>query len=629
MRSIKVPYQLSNETTAWKSSLAMSLDSRHRPGMFDSPGASIRRSWSGRGQILKADTSVVRPSPLFHFVTPPRTPENWKYHGKFPNPELSSRRRLFPRRTVLPVLTIPDTDPKPNFSPFEVYSAPSRRFADVDDQLVDNGSSCSRGSTKILRLSTLDLWSEDTMFDLEDSPSKAVLSSRPRHVGAAALREKTPLDKLPDFGGSVLEDYLCELDDNAVDPPKVDEQASVATESTPVAGSETRLNDSIHRVKSWDSAITVCTTASISEDGRVSVRHHVDMIVVVPKVYIPEERVRLSIMVSKGLQASEVRNLEPGLSSLFFEEAVPNPEDQEIIVDRDTCDLELPLKLYLTFSYPLQRHHYVVATVPTFRPHQGTTLSEKVFIDKPSRPLVIKPLARNHLSSWKSKSSPGSHVTRFERVPMPRLYPEEFKDDIRIKIMDPSPVCFESLSDLDPCELVWNLDITVEEVLGARLECDLSFNLEVGKRNPVVALDAHGWRPKYFAIDGRLVTEQAGAWRENEKGYVAFYKREAMAHGPIRVETHWQEPKKENFNSASKADIPLPRVTDLRIVGGRLTCKEDKSEESSRPAFYTSILTMMQDCSFSAAQEQVAARMPASMDLKSVFQTWIQVTNCI
>ena len=400
MRSIKVLYQLSNEATAWKSSLAMSLDSRHRPGMFDSPGATTRRSWSGREQILKADTSVVRLSPLFHLVTPPRTPENRKYHGTFPNPELSSRRRLFPRRTVLPVLTIPDTDPKPTFSPFEVYSTPSRRFADVDDQLVDNGSSCSIGSMKILCLSTLDLWSEDTIFDLEDSPSKVVLSSRPRHVGAAALREKTPLDKLPDFGGSVLEDYLCELDDNGVDPPKVDEQASVATESTPVAGSETRLNDSIHRVKSWDSAITVCTTASISEDGRVSVRHHVDMTVVVPKNYIPEERVRLSIMVSKGLQASQVRNLEPGLSSPFFEEAVPNPEDQEMIVDRDTCDLELPLKLYLTFSYPLQRHHYVVATVLTFRPHQGTTLSEKVFIDKPSRPLIIKPLARNHLSKW-------------------------------------------------------------------------------------------------------------------------------------------------------------------------------------------------------------------------------------
>lgn len=229
-------------------------------------------------------------------------------------------------------------------------------------------------------------------------------------------------------------------------------------------------------------------------------------------------------MVSNGLQASQARNLEPGLSSLFFEEAVPSPEDQEIIVDRDTCDLELPLKLYLIFAYPLQRHHYVVATVPTFRPPQGTTLSKEVFIDKPSRPLIIKPLARDHLSSWKPKPSPGSHATRFERVPMPRLYPKEFKDDIRIKIMDPSPVWFESLSNLDPCELVRNLDITGEEVLGARLKCELSFNSEVGKRNPVVALDAHGWRPKYFAIDGRPVTEQAGAWRENKKEYVAFYK---------------------------------------------------------------------------------------------------------
>lgn len=142
---------------------------------------------------MKIDTSVGRPSPPFHFVTPPRTPKNRKYHKTFPNPELSSRRRLFPRCTVLPILTIPDTDPKPNFSPFEVYSDPSRRFADIDDRLFDNGSSCSSGSMKILRLSTLDLWSENTIFYLEDSPSKAMsmLSSRPRNVGATMLREKT------------------------------------------------------------------------------------------------------------------------------------------------------------------------------------------------------------------------------------------------------------------------------------------------------------------------------------------------------------------------------------------------------------------------------------------------------
>ena len=656
----------------------------------------------------------MRLRPSLHFVTPPRALGESRKNEAFPYQEFSARRRLFPpRHTVHPVLTLPNAEPKSTLSPIELGSAPSPRFADVDNHLGDNGSSCSSGSMKILGLSTLDLSSDDTSFDLEASPSKGVMSSRCPNIGVSMLLEKIPGGIFPESGGSVLEDYLCGLNENGVSPSEIssvgafaipekktldndlepqcwvmedflcepnasgsvpmppaadkqaclvplpdstrcESQASVLTarltpatestlttesacvpDSTLVARSEINVKDTIHEVKSWDSAITICTSASTFKDEKILVQHHVQMTVIVPKVYIAAERVRLSIMVSNGLQAGHVRHLETGHSSLSFEEDPPlhgfvSPKDQEIIVSRDTCDLELPLQLYFSFAYPSQRNHCIVATVPTFRPHQGMTLSEIVFIDKPSLPLTLKPLARDHLSGWKTRASSASHATRFERVDVPRLYPEGFRDDVRIMIIDPSPVCFESLSELQPCDVVRNLDVTVEEVLDGQLECDLSFNLEVGHQNPVVTLDAHGWRPKYFVIDGRLVTEQTQAWRENEQGYMALLEQEGMAKGPIRVETHWQEPESIRlFNEGCMKDLPLPRITDLRVVGGRLTCKVDKREDRWKPTYRSCMLTIRQESSPFPIQVQVAARMPSAKDLTPGFLICTLATKCI
>ncbi|KAL2040893.1 hypothetical protein N7G274_006351 [Stereocaulon virgatum] len=637
----------------------------------------------------------ARPSPLLHFVTPPRTPENQKYPETFPYPRLSSQRRLFPRRTVLPSLIVPDTDTNPSFSPSKVHSAPGRCFADYDDRSVDNGSSCSSGSTKILRLSSLDLLSDDPIFESDISPCGAALLSRPGNVEAAALREETlpvkptasrgsvleehlnqhnrgglvyphiseldavtltkeiplrepqqsgssalahspneldddgeiapefsnvgpvnlmeetSLRETPEYDGSVLDGYLCELNNDSMSPPRIDghvdsvqpadsmrcdSQASILTarwaphtEVSPTIGPVpftessvmrcgTPLENSCHEVETWDSAVTVCTTASIFKDRKVIVHYHVDMTVVVPKIHMSTDRVRLTIMVSNGLRRSCIKEMMPGLSSLCFEEdglAQSSPyEDHELVVFRNACDLRLPLKLYLSFTYPSQSHHAFITTVPTFRPKQGTTLSEKIFINKPSTPLIIKPLARNHLSCWKSRFNSTTQVTRFERARMPRLYPEDLRDDIHLRITDPRPVFFESLHDLDPSDVVWNLNIVVEEAIGGKVECDLSFNVEVGVGNPVVVLNARGWRPKFFAIDGRLVTEQSGAWGTNEDGYVALYKEGSMTHGPIRIETHWEEPKdRVSVDGDNPADITLPILMDLRVVGGKLACR--------------------------------------------------------
>ena len=366
--------------------------------------------------------------------------------------------------------------------------------------------------------------------------------------------------------------------------------------SVPIALPHTRdlgyIRDTVHSIDSWESSVKLCTTFLNHNDRRIQINHHARMTVVVPKQYIAAERTKLSIFVSNGIRGKREMHLGPGQYSLSLQEDLSsadtaNNKEGEIIIVRDTCDLDLPLNLYLTLTYRLRDPQFMVALLPTFRPSKGETVSELVALTHPSPPLAMKPLSRGDFTTWKKVTRSFAHATYFERVNMPRLYPEGFKDDIRIKIWTPSPVFFNCLDTLQPCDLVWNFDMTVEKVVGGTIECDMSFSLHVGEADHLVSIDPHGWAPKYFAIDGRLATEQAGEWRENDKGLLTLFRRSGMARGPIHLETHWQEPNDiASSTHGSTLDISLPRVTDLKVVGGGLTCRLDKSKEPGDPQIY-------------------------------------------
>ncbi len=363
--------------------------------------------------------------------------------------------------------------------------------------------------------------------------------------------------------------------------------------SAPIAPSSAQdighVKATIHEIDSWESSVKLCTNFLNHNDGKIQINHHARMTVSVPKLCIAAERTKLSIIVSNGIQGKHEMVLGSGQCSLFFQEDLSSADttsskEGEIIIVRDTCDLDLPLNLYLALTYHLHDPRLMVALLPTFRPHKGETLCEVVALTHPSPPLAIKPLSRGNFSTWKEVTRSFAHATYFERVNMPRLYPEGFKDDIRIKIWTPSPVFFNCLDSLQPCDLVWNFDMTVDKVIGGTIECDMSFSFQVGEADRLVSIDPHGWAPKYFVINGRLATEQAGEWRENEKGLLTLFRRSGMVRGPIQLETHWQEPSDSaSSNGGNTLDLPLPRVTDLKVVGGGLTCRLDKSKELGDP----------------------------------------------
>ena len=549
---------------------------------------------------------------------------------------MSGGRRLFPsRRTITPVLTTIDTNADPYYSPFEVYSSPIKAPQSEDDQLSNNDSLSSTGSIKIGLLSTLDLppleaetgqvlenhgiESSESIAKLQfdqtsrlsmgrrlPTTSAAKSTKRPPHTKSSSiLRDdfydpKTVGNSKPGQGNKLKRpdpcverkpdtDCLVDLTRSEHHSSEIEAQPASASIAPSSAQDPGHAEDTIHPIDSWESSVKLCTNFLNHNDERIQINHHARLTVLLPKSYIAAERTELSIIVSNGIRGKHEMLLGPGQHSLFFQEDSSSADatsckEGEIIIVRDTCDLDLPINLYLSLTYHLHDSQFMVASLPTFRPRRGKTLSEIVALTHPSPPLAMKPLSRGNFSTWKEVTRSFAHATYFERVNMPRLYPEGFKDDLRIKIWTPSPVYFNCLNSLQPCDLVWNFDMTVEQVIGSTIECDMNFNLQVGEADRLISIDPHGWAPKYFVIDGRLATEQAGEWRENENGLLTLFRRSGMVQGPMQVETHWQEPSDiVSSDCGSKLDLPLPRVTDLKVVGGGLTCRLDKSKGFGDP----------------------------------------------
>ena len=107
----------------------------------------------------------------------------------------------------------------------------------------------------------------------------------------------------------------------------------------------------------------------------------------------------------------------------------------------------------------------------------------------------------------------------------------------------------------------------------------MSFFLEVGAATPLVSLGPHGWVPRYFIVGGRVATEKVGECWKNKEGHITIFKQAHMAPGPIMVETYWQGSSEcDKPDGSTTDDILLPRVTDRKVLGGRLTCRANESK---------------------------------------------------
>ena len=366
-------------------------------------------------------------------------------------------------------------------------------------------------------------------------------------------------------------------------PIEVKQDVSREDEVHVVTKDQSRPDASALKMATWDCTVKLSTVVTVAGNGRLHVLHLALLAVIMPMEELYAEKVSLCFVVTNALRNDHRCSLGPGQSSLLFKEDVSQPgffprEGVELIIVRDRHDFKQPLSLYFAFTYP-STCDFVVAPLPTFRPKEGRSLSEVVFIAEPLPPLSVTTFVRDPLSSWKLCHHPVSQVTCYERINLPRLYPASFQDDIQIRVSELDPVRFQALGESTLSSVVWKLDITIHEPCEEQVECRMSFFLEVGAATALVSLDPHGWVPQYFIVGGRVATEKVGECWENKNEHITIFKQDYVGPGPIMVETYWQGPPKyDPHDGYNSENLPLPRVTDRKVLGGRLACRADESK---------------------------------------------------
>jgi len=329
----------------------------------------------------------------------------------------------------------------------------------------------------------------------------------------------------------------------------------------------------IHRIASWDGALNLHTIAMSLDNGMVQVHHYAQVTVIIPEQDITAKQISLPMVLRNGPKSQPTMNLKPGQNTLSFVDDVPVSCGQEadIAIIRDVQDLKAPLHLYFSSTYTLKERHIAVP-IPSLRPQTGKLRSESIYIAVSYPPLTTKPFTRQEFSTWKLGCDTTSQVTHYERTPLLRLYPERFSDDLRVHITDPDPVSFRSLEDLHPSDVIWDFNMSVERQLGIDFSCRMSLVLHVGEANRLLNVDSHGWIPEYSIINGRLATHE---WRKGNGA--TLFKQPGMINGPLKVDFVWHKPR-----NCGGFIFALPRVMDLKILPGKMTCKIDRCKMHGR-----------------------------------------------
>lgn len=447
-----------------------------------------------------------------------------------------------------------------------------------DEDAIDSDDSKSSpcGSVKINRLSCLD-WPESGEAPKLENQSLPLTSSEDSSLQQyggdqrlegydTALRRSSSL-KIPDEEGKASADRS--LRDCS--------QASTLTAQWIPYSSD----DTIYRATTWDAASKVWTIVTSLEYGRVRIHHIVQLMTVIPQQMIPAKQVSLPFFMRNGGSCPQTVHFKRGqlVSFVVTKDATVSPCEQEeqITVVRHVQDLNQPLQLYFVHDYSL-KDGQVVVPIPSLSPMTSKLLSEIVYIAASSPPLTTKPLTRQQLSTWKLGSDTTDQVTQYERLPMQRLFPERFSDDIRLHVSDPYPVIFRSLGDSDFSDVVWDFTIGVERLLDVQLVCKMSLNLHVGRAYRLLLVDSQGWIPEHSIINGRLATQE---WRQDKgraDGMILF-RQPGMINGPLKVDIFWHKSQ-----DAGHFKLSLPYVREMKVLPGKLTCKVDRGKPHKSPA---------------------------------------------
>lgn len=347
-----------------------------------------------------------------------------------------------------------------------------------------------------------------------------------------------------------------------------------------------RLKAAIHPLENWDSAITIYTTITYDPALGTRLKHSVSLTANhLDDIFA--ERVTMSILVKHGPREGGIYRLQSGqcLVQLFEDKSAATAGSRgpvEIVIERDFWDVDKRLGLEFTCRYPDMEK--ISISLPVIKPKSGKVLSEKIWALKPSPPLRFEAVSRPLLSTWevRKQTIAQRELLCFTRMKMPALYPYGLADEANFQLRRLNPTLFNGSPVWNtpaegPCNIIPSLEMIVDILPGKRIECRMSFDLEIGDHDRIIQVDAIGWQPKYALANGHLCTKTYAPWWDDSSRMSMFRSPWMQSGQKLRMELSFVVHRHVGDCTADRGDwiklsYALPRVTDKFILGGSVTC---------------------------------------------------------
>ena len=335
----------------------------------------------------------------------------------------------------------------------------------------------------------------------------------------------------------------------------------------------------------------LCAVPVWSEEKGIQVKYNARLNIEIPHYDVFADQICLSLITENGPHCTDTYYLDQGETSVLLRDVhpllaspIPNLTETNIVIIRDAADIGSPLELCFIMSYG--RSSPITIPLPHIRPAEGKVLTESIFFKQPPPGLTIEHQPASPFSTWKVMEAvdDGIRIYRFDRISIPLTFPEGLKDDVMVKITQQAPVHFKALEEPDypianvnPENVIQNLKLKVAQILGGKLECRMTLDIQATNSCRLLTIDHHDWYPKLSLIDGQLATEDVGQWRETDDSNSTLFKAGRMQDGQtITVEFHWEEWdildefKGDGYRGFIVYD--LPRVIGKTVLGGSLQC---------------------------------------------------------
>ncbi|KAL8776571.1 MAG: hypothetical protein Q9203_002639 [Teloschistes exilis] len=340
----------------------------------------------------------------------------------------------------------------------------------------------------------------------------------------------------------------------------------------------------------WDTAVVMYSTVTAGRYAALRISHDASFTVSHTQEDSFDRPTTLSIFIKNGPRTGGTYKLKQGEYTL----QLPTTSDHittesghtvEIIIEREPEDIAQRLRIRFTCVYGSTTEDLSIR-LPVIYPKVGKVLSEKIWLERPWPPFSMVPVITPCVSptTWQytDQRFVKKQVLCFKRAELPSLIPEGLREDavvwLRHLRLVPRKYLRIPVAEVDsPTGVIRSLDMTVKVLGGQRLECRMSFDLQVAQDRRLMAIEAAGWQVKDASIDGQDCTTTKGVpqWWEGEEDECFSLYRDRQTPDGASLEVAISLVADDDW--LKRTEHSLPRVLDKSIIGGVYTYSSIKA----------------------------------------------------